>query len=503
MALASDSAALPPVDWRAVDARVLAAAEQAARASTGGRGGARPVRSSVVLGAACAAAAGVLAVLLGRSGQRPSAERVERGAAISAPVRTDSGAAIAAGASIRAVADAPAEGVVLMLVAPVSYTAPDGVRGALAATTRLRQGGRICVGERGGRAVVAVHRGYRLDVRAGAEVTFARLSDAGATIGLSKGETRVDGPSGPSEPASGVSVEAGGWQLLAKGGAFVAKVEPDVIRVRVVDGKLGIVRGEGEGERELVAGDEAVLAKGGGQVRVLSRSARDAGGIDVAYLTREGTAFTLPELPERAEVQVAGHGALPAGLAAVRTSARLELRTRIGGQDLSLTLDPESVAPTGWRAAAVGAHLAGKPEVTDEPAAASPAGEPEPSPMADAAVRLAATVTPWSTARVHAPGTETVTDQARHALEQQLVGQLSACFAQCERSDSCGSYRSGWLAFDPEPDGTVSGPQALGFHAAQLERCIEQRSLLLVLPPEFARIRRRLQVEIERPDPMP
>jgi ferric-dicitrate binding protein FerR (iron transport regulator) len=469
----------PQLDWREIDAKVMAAAESTAADIR--RGVLRPTRR---IGTAMYASAALAAAAAALFAWRMSAHPTH----VAPPVaHTHVAPAVPAPESHVAIAAAePVEAMVLMVVAPVAYTAPGGhvAPVLLAANTRVRQGSHIAVDERGGRAVLALHSGYRLDARAGAEVGVSRLDTGSTVLALTKGEARVDGPRLDDER---IAVEASGWTLHAKGGAFVAKIDADVVRLRVLSGKVGVSRGTGD-EQDIVAGDEVELGHDGPSVRLVSHDARDPNELNMAFLTQTGGVFEVPALPgatanDRTGVSVVGFGSLPAGVSSLRANGPLALRAQVGSESYATVLDA-TVAPSGsvWRRAprvAPTRSNAAPPSVAAVAPAVAPNAMPSATPQAAPAVAPVAAnagaETPQSTA--NAP-------RSREELEQELRTRAAPCFAQCFQANNCALHGSdfAYVTIDPDPDGHVTDVRVTGFASSDLTTCVEHAARTLRVP---------------------
>ena len=336
-AVRHDSA--PDVDWRSMDARILPAAESAASdIRRGSLRAPRRIHAPVYIGIALAAAAAGVFMLR----TRPRVDAPTTEIAHVSPAQQPRANAIAR------VGAAPVESLtatVLLLAAPVSYAAAGGESMPMNATTQVRQGGRISADDHGGRAIVALRDGVRVDARAGTDLTLARFSSTETTLELAKGEARIDGP---ARESGRIALEARGWTLLAKGGGFIAKIDGDVVRLRVMSGKVGVSR-EGVAERDANAGEDIELAATG-NFRVLSHEARDSNEIDDSLLADDGQPVTVPRLSDRAAVTVAGHGTLPSGISMLRVRSSITLQSQSGDESWSLLLDPNVATDSvSWR----------------------------------------------------------------------------------------------------------------------------------------------------------
>jgi hypothetical protein len=337
----------------------------------------------------------------------------------------------------------------------------------LTGETSLREGGRLAAGARGGRVVVALHAGAWLDARAGADVTFARLSTVETTMALAKGEARVDAASARD---ARVTVHASGWTVRAKGGAFVAKVEPDVVRVRVVRGEVGVTDADGR-EREVQNGDEVELTRQGGDVRVVSHQARDPDAVDPSVLSPDGRAFTLPGLPGRPVVMVAGHGSLPAGTTVVRTSASLGLQARVGAESWALALEPGGAATPAWRKVP---RAVGGQEAAMRGVPASRAGAPA---IAGGVLGGASTALgpPPPVSRSELDATDPAA--VRRLASARLAGWVRACFVTCRREQNCGNTAADVrVRLWTDTDGTVSRARVTSGGSVALRECVERAS---------------------------
>lgn len=477
----------PAVDWSAIDPAVMAAAEAAAADIRRGTLRApRRIPVPVFVGVALAAAAAGVFALRTRvtpvtpPAPVPVATREARTDAPPTPAVAEAQPRGEARTAPRAV-----EGVVLMVAAPVAYTAPGDTPANLVGSTRLREGGRIAPGERGGRAVVALHAGYRLDARAGAEVTLARLSSAEITVALSKGEARLDGPAAHE---GRVAVEARGWTLLAKGGAFVTRIDRDAVRVRVVAGKIG-VRREGLEEREALAGEVLELAFDGSSYRVVARDARDEGEIDGALFAQDGREFALPPLPAGAVLSVPGRGALPAGVAFVRTRAPLTLTAQSGSETWSLTLDPAAPAPTVWtrapRAIVANASARRAPEAVVT------------APEEQVAISARAVFGAGTRTQVSEMPEREREDSNRWA--QAFAARAAHCFQECGPGTQCGASRTIVVTIETNSDGSVSTARSNFTAAPALDRCVYDEARAAPLPRALRS--QRVLVDLTRTSP--
>jgi hypothetical protein len=470
----TDTAA-PSVNWSALDPVLATAAESAAQAArSGARPAVRRIEARVLVGVALAAAAvGVFAL---RSETAPVSqpaptlamrEPSERGAGEARPSVPE---AIQAEAPSAPVAQ-PVEGVVLMVAAPVAYSEPGARATALRASTRVHQGARIVASARGGRAVVALHAGYRVDARAGADLTLARLSTTETSLALTKGEARVEGPA-PEEAR--LVVQAQGWTLRAKGGAFVAKIDRDRVRVHVVSGKLGVQR-EGSEEREALAGEELELGMDTPSYRVLSHEARDEQAIDLSMFAHDGQEFTVPAVPSRAEVTAQDYGVLPSGVTAVRIARALMLSAQVGSESWALLLDPAApAAPTAWsrtaRSTSVASSARGGTAASSEPAAA---------PVVPVAITARAVFAASTRTSVDSlPDTEQAASQL---WAQQFASRAASCFRECGPGSGCDGVSTIELTLETNSDGTVSTARA-NHSAPALNRCLSDAAHVSRLP---------------------
>jgi hypothetical protein len=461
----------PPMEWRDIDAKVMAEAERtAAEIRSGALRPSRRIGTALYAGAALAAAAAALFAWR-MNVQRPTSVPMVAHAQPATPVSP----APVANPEVPPLVPSSVDGTVLMVVAPVGYTAPGGTEVPLAATTPVRQGSRIAVDDHGGRAVVALHSGYRLDARAGAEITVARLDTATTLLTLTKGEARIDGPRLDDER---VALEASGWTLHAKGGAFVAKIDEHVIRLRVLSGKVGVARGGGP-EQDIVAGDEVELAKEGPALRVVSHDARDPNELNMAFLATEGHVFAVPSLPGAAAsdhtgVAVNGFGVLPAGVSSIRTHGPLTVHGQVGGESYTAELDG-SASNAAWHRAPrpTAAHPTTAAPVSPTATQSSPQGSP-PSAVATVATP------PPSDATASPPRT-------RAELEQQLTARAAGCFDRCRSSSNCALHGSdyAYVAIDPDADGHVIDVRMNGFASSELNACVERVARSLRVPPHM------------------
>jgi hypothetical protein len=457
----------PAPDWRVLDPKIMAAAAAVAEDVRRGARSKSRRHTALYSGMAIAVAAAAVGVFaLRRHPARtslPTAVAVTKGLS-RVPVAAERRDVAAAGNDERSELSRgePVEGVVLMMAAPVAYTAPGGVRaGSLTGETRVREGGRIATGEHGGRAVLALHGSYRVDARAGSEVTFARLSTTETTMALAKGETRIEGTPAESER---VAVRVPGWTVRANGGAFVTKIDGDVVHVRVVKGRVAVAGVDGS-EREVNDGSEVELLKDGGRFRVMPFYGRDVDAVDMAFLSREGRAFVLPTVPGGRGVSVSGHGTLPVGTTVVRTRTALSLQTRVRGETWATTLEPSAPAQPVWHRS-VRVAAAGSVALTRAEAPAGPSS-----------VRLG----PPSVSQLEAG--ETNPASAQRFASNRLSEWVSACFTICTREQNCGYTAAGInVRFKTDTDGSISQVRVVSGGSVTLRECIVRASARFPMP---------------------
>lgn len=271
------------MQWSAIDDAINAAAEAAARGAKVEvlRARKRAMAQRWVTGGVFAAAAAGIFGWRMQAGRAADAGRIAVVAQQSATTN---------GAGSRDEAHA-VEATVLLVAAPSTYEQGEAPAQALTLGTSLRAGVRLRTDERGGRMVVALGDGARVDARSGSDVTLDRWSSSEAVLALAKGETRVENSSGTE-----VSVRSAGWSLRSPGGAFVAKLEGDSLRVSVLQGKVTVRSADGSVSREVRAGAVLELAKDGTALREVSREASDASALPSGLLATRGVALELAAL---------------------------------------------------------------------------------------------------------------------------------------------------------------------------------------------------------------
>jgi hypothetical protein len=476
----------PDVMWSAIDAKVMAAAEGASRDIR--RGVVRPTRRPTVayVGVALAAAAALVVVVQQRSARTHEAAQPNGPAAMA--VRSNGNESPAAQPAARGggvqVPATDVEGRVLLLASPVTYAARGESPRAMTARTIMRSGGRVATGERSGRAVLALHRGYRVDARAGSEFEIGALTTADMTMVLTKGEARIDGP---SLDAGRVAMRAGAWTVLAKGGGFVTRLDGDAVRVRVISGKVHVAREGGE-EREILAGAEIELGASATEPRLVSHDVTDVAALDERLFAGLGNAVDIPSLANATSVSLDGI-TLPAGLTALSLREPRMLVARAGNEEWNLAIDPNAntVAPSWRRARTVVALAANTRAIESEHSALARVSGSEPAVTTTLAAANSGATEPTqpSTAPYIAPLPPDPSgdrSSARAQLEQDLSLRAAPCYAACMANHSCGAGTVGDVHVDTERDGRISSVRVANITSTDVSECIGQTARGLRIP---------------------
>nr|BAL56296.1 hypothetical protein HGMM_F36A01C31 [uncultured delta proteobacterium] len=488
--------ATPSVNWNAIDGAIMAAASEVA--SDIRRGALRPQRTRTAplyVGMALAAAAAGVMILRTHTTRvatpvatstLPSGQNTERQQSEAVPARPQGSE------TTGPTATQPATAVVLMVVSPVAYTAAGGRPSVLRGDTNVREGDRLHVDERGGRAVMALPAGYRLDARSGADVTFTRMSATETVLALAKGEARIEGP---ASRTMRLAVQTSGWTLLAKGGAFVARLENDVVQVRVIDGKVGVQRDGHDGastdEREARKGEVIELAKNGHSYRVVSRDARDDKAMDMTMLSPEGRPFEVPPLPEGATLTVAGRITLPPRVGTIRVVRPTVLVAKVGRETWTLSLDPRNErASLQWsRTLPVGNAPSSRQAstVSEQPSGA------QLSLVANLRAEF------FASTRTQV---EFMPDDDRVASQQwaeRFAARAASCFQRCAPGSACAGVQSIEVTLDTNADGSVSQARTAALTPPEIDQCIAVVGRELRLPNRLRS--QRVQVRLVRVSP--
>src|SRR5207249_845758 len=82
------------------------------------------------------------------------------------------------------------------------------------------------------------------------------------------------------------------------------------------------------------------------------------------------------------------------------------------------------------------------------------------------------------------PEHASVTAAGHGALPSSLVAiRTQVAVGLQARAGGCGLSQAGWIAVDPNADGTVSSPRVHGIDSRPLATCIERQALSLRMPP--------------------
>jgi hypothetical protein len=469
----------PDMDWAKVDAFIAQAAESTAQDIRAGRI-ARPSasRRPAVIGASLAiAAASVLAWRL----TAPSSPAVNGQIAGSSVAQTN---VVAPRSNAGGEAPLPAvaawrEARVLLAAGEVTHVpaANAGAAGEpspLTARSRVRAGDRIRGSALGSRAMLATAAGQRLDARGVGEVRLASLDAAGSQVELVSGEARVD-----VAPSSGkLSLTVQGWSVVAKRGAFVAKIDGDTVRVRVLSGVVDVAHEGGEAT-PVEPGREVVLDKRGGRQMQPEAAVANEPELDPRTLGvgEEGELVDVPEGREGAELQIDG-APLPSRTRVLRLSRAVRVIARQSDGEWAIELDPRRAAAQSpqWsvtRPPAVASNTvasrgtdAGASTVLVAQRSGLPPRRP---PVVARTVLTAATIPPAA-----AMGYRAV---------QRALGQRSRhCFDACERSNACGESAGIAPIVDFDAEGRVGAVRLDGSPAPALAACIEREVRAMRLP---------------------
>jgi len=409
------------IKWSELDGPIAAAAEAAARGAKLEvlRARKRVAAQRWVTGGVFAAAA---AGVFGWRARVSSQQQQQAAAALAA-----SNAAQSAPAGVVPEAARAVEATVLLVASPSTYEQGEAPARALTLASSLRAGVRLRTGERGGRTVVALGEGARVDVRAGSDVTIDRWSSREAVLGLAKGEARVENSSGTE-----VSVRSAGWSLRSPGGAFLAKLEGGSLRVSVLQGKVTVRSADGSVSREARAGSVLELAENGAGLREVSHEASDAAALPEGLLATRGGALELAALAGAAvgQLEIEGARIQVAGALAMRAAHAVTVRASVGDARFFAALDPSHGAgetrAVVWQSvvAVAVANGSGNAPVQRGPrlASARPAASSE-APVAP-------------TPAVVVASDEEVT-AATQRIEAALPARVRYCFHACDTTGDC------------------------------------------------------------------
>jgi len=468
----------PPVDWTVLDARMLAVADRAAAEVRAGV--VRPIRRfptvSVTVGVAlAAAAAGVFAFRMRTHSSRTDAP-IARSTHVRPPTLVPSTPSVGSSSgNERAVPAVPmgveTEAVVLLAAAPASHARRGATAVVLTGATHVREGDRVSTGDEAGRVVLAVHSTYRVDVRRGTEVIFASLRSDRASLTLTKGTVRVEGPD-PGEHGPSVGIEAAGWTMQSKGGAFTAAIDGQLVRVRVLSGKISVRRGDGA-EREVLAGAEIELAHDGGAPREVSQNARDVDALDMAALDAGARDIALAPARLTGDVSFEGSTRWAGTPTSTRPARVVSFRVHHGNQTIGLRVDPAASAPAAWT-----------PERSGMPPAAVASREPI-APAAQTPIGAQALTVPR-------PG---LSEQDRQRIQLENGRDVAMgtyrfaaarCFVSCANLRECGSVRTGSVGFHVGTGGHVTSADVRDFDSAEVVNCLRREALRLPMPVQMA-----------------
>lgn len=427
-------------DWAAIDPAVLAAAESTARAIREGKLKAPSRwREATFFGVSLAvAAAGVVAL-----GSRP----------VAAPVEA---VAVAPGRAPQAV-EGPRvtryEAQVLLSAAGSAVGLAGAGRSPLASVARLAEGARIETA-RGGRAVLGLRDGWRVDLRGESRATLATLTTAASEVVLDAGEVALLRGEGATGPA--LRLRAHGWQVESEG-ATVGAWRADRLRVVVLAGRTAVSRDGAAGLT--VTGPVVLELPLVGEAQRRDEAARDGDALDLAALDDAAPSLRVPQLEGVTGLSLGSGGPLPAGLESlcVRTPATLIARTARG----RMTLELGAQSPAWQRSPMVASA-----------APATPHAAPQrvlPSPPAPAAT----------------PEAPSLTAGQRATMAAMARPRVVRCLATCVERNQCAESPSGVVEFTTSPEGQTRLSR-LDPSMAGARRCLEHESQFLHFPGQAA-----------------
>jgi hypothetical protein len=454
----------PDLDWARVDAMVQAAADKTAEDYRAGR-----IRKPVavpryaVAGVSLALAAGALLAFRAMSAQ-PAVDHTHTHSSNAPPVAQRT--ATQGGGEAPLPALAPwREARVLLATSDVEHITASGERSPLTARSSVRSGDRLQGRSAQSRALIAAARGQRLDARGETDVRIALMDSAGSTAELVRGEARVDVSAGSAK----LSLDAHEWRVVAKRGTFVAKIEGDSVRVRVLSGLVDVAH-RGGAPAALSVGSEFVLDKNGQRTEAPLAQTPDAAIDDRAVgLSEDGEVVELPAIPEGAELSIDGNSVAPRARV-LRVSRAVRLRARRGGDEWTLELDPRRAAQSEiqWTQSSHAVASANEPAVH----ASAPHGTVtvrRPTARPTRTTLTAATIPPQAM-------------MGFRAVQRSLGQRARHCFDACERNSSCGDASGIAAVVDFDAEGRVGAVRLEGSPTAPLAACIEREVRALRLP---------------------
>ncbi len=458
----------PDLDWAKVDDFIARAAADTAQDIRSGKLRApSALRRNAPAVAAVSLALAAAAVIGWRMQPRASSTPQTNIASNVAPApRTTSGGE-------RSIESAPApwsEARVLLATRDVEHQTATGERSPLTALSRVRAGDRIVGGSARSRALLAAAVGQRLDARGESELRIASLDASGSGAQLVRGEARVDVRRGSAK----LSLDAFEWQVVAKGGSFVAKIEGESVRLRVIAGTVDVAH-RGGAPTVLESGRELVLDKNGQQTAVSSQGSTDDPLIDERALAlgEEGATVTLPDGADDAQLTIDGAPA-PRGTRVLRVGRAASLVARSDDAQWTLVVDPR-------RGAAIEPQWTTRSlrEPTNSTVATGPvasAGGEQHAPVARRPVRPPQRVTLTAA---------TIPESAVggfRAVQRSLGQRARHCFDACERNNSCGEASGLAPIVDFDAEGRVGAVRLEGTGSPTLSACIEREVRSMRLP---------------------
>jgi hypothetical protein len=449
----------PELDWGKLDAFAAHAAERAASEVRAGKLRA-PSRAPRYLawsgGALALAAAAVLALRV--SPRTPADPQSQRSTTMISSQRLQSG-----GEAPVPTTDAWSEARVLVAAGPVDHVQRDGVRGALTARSRVRPGDRVQGRAPSARVLLASAPGQRLDARGESELRLASMESGSSSAELMRGEARVDVAAG----ASKLTLDALEWRVVSKRGAFIAKIEGESVRLRVLQGSVDVAH-RGGAPTVIASGHEVLLHKGGrsSDEGSSARGTDDDLAIDerALGLGEDGELLTVAPPVEGAALSIDDAG-VPRGAHVLRLRRAARLVARLGDAEWSRELDPRRAgeAEPPW----VVVRAASAPSV----AMAAPRAEPR-----------------ARTTRAQAPTVltaQTIPSEAMvgfRAVQRALGQRARHCFDACERTSTCGDSSNIAPIVDFDESGRVASVRLEGGASSTLAACIEREVRALRLP---------------------
>jgi hypothetical protein len=437
----------PPMpDWEAIDPHIARAAEDTARQIRAGRLRAPSRwREPVVVGFGFAVAAAALLAVRYAPVEAPTEVPVAQGPAapVEAPVQAAPGVRYEAGVLLSAGG------------ARVAAAASGGFV-PVATRTSLAEGARIET-TAAGRAVLALGRGWRADVRAASEVALSTLREPGTALRLTEGTVALT-PTGDEAPR--VALAAGRWTLDARG-AMVGTYTQSVLRVVVLSGRVDASTGDGAA-LQMVGPVVFDLPAVGEAVRRIE-TASDEAALAPGLLAAEGLWVRVPPLEDGARVTLGTAGALPSALEALRvqTPATLVAETRRG----RMVLDVSGTEGLAWRASPTLAHAGPAVPRTTRAARPTPTlamGGPVATPSA-------------------APSDPGLTAAQQRAMVGRARPRVARCLAICQEQNRCPETLHGAVSLSVDPDGTTTVSR-LDPSLEGARRCLEGEARFLHFP---------------------